>query len=95
MVQTHLGAFSVRARHLKGLRAVILERQNERVRRHAERVVARRQHHVAKRDLGGQRVAVIDDWFAVRAVPAVELDAAAAVRVRANVSVDRRRRFEL
>ena len=38
---------------------------------------------------------VIDDWLAVRAVPAVEFDAAAAVRVRADVRVDRRRRFEL
>jgi len=58
--------------------AVHLEREDDRVGRSLEADVLDRHEHRAQRDLGRQRVAVVNLRLALRAVEAVELDAPAA-----------------
>eukprot|EP00160_Parvularia_atlantis_P009148 Unigene1851_Nuclearia_a/m.5786 Unigene1851_Nuclearia_a/g.5786 ORF Unigene1851_Nuclearia_a/g.5786 Unigene1851_Nuclearia_a/m.5786 type:complete len:357 (-) Unigene1851_Nuclearia_a:1029-2099(-) len=75
--------------------AVHLERKDDRVRRRLEGVVVDGLDRVAELDLARERVAVEDDRVAVRTVPAVELDAAAALGQRLDVGLDRRRAAQL
>ena len=59
-------------------RAVILDGEDDGIRRCDEGRLGDRLHDLAKRDFRGERVAVVNDGLSVVAVPTVELDAATA-----------------
>ena len=56
---------------------MVLDGEDDGEGRRHERRLGDRLHDVPERDLGRQRVAVVDDGLAVVAVPAVQLDASA------------------
>ena len=64
---------------LGGDRAVIFEREDDGVGRRFEGVVADRDDDVAEEDFRRERMAVVNDGFAVVTVPTVEFHAAATL----------------
>ena len=75
--------------------AVVFDGDDERIVGGGKGELGHDRQHVAELDLGRERVAVVHDGVVVGAVPAVDLDAAAAVAQAADVRLDRRLRPEL
>lgn len=73
---------------------MVLDREDHRVIGRLERVLFYVLDDVEEADLGGQRVAVVDERHPVRSVPAVQLDAPAAhvqaARVRLHARLARK-----
>ena len=57
---------------------MVLNGQDDRHGRGDERALCDGLHHVPERDLGGERVPVVDDGLPVIPVPTIELDAPAS-----------------
>ena len=74
---------------------MVLHRQDDGVGRRDESAPVDRLHNGSERDLGGERVAVVDHGLPVVAVPAVEFDAAAARQEHLAVEFHRGLAFEL
>ena len=75
--------------------AVVLERENHRVCRGLEGVVADRNDDVAEQNLGREGMPVRNDRLAVVPVPAIELDASAALVQISDIAVHRREGAQL
>ena len=70
-------------------RAVVLNRDDDRVRGGAEGVLVDGNNHIAKRYLACERVPVVDDGLSTGSVPAVNLHAAAATQETPDVRLNR------